>query len=145
MWFIGVKEEQETSAPPPKKNPGSALAYSSKSVILIQFLIQTEVRCMWTKSKEFKRSLWWFILFYLVCWLSTFLVVLEIYSIVTVLQLVCGYTLYARRRISSLSGYSRYPGVPLSKTQDIDLQPLIGIVYSSCPGSWQLPNNFSKI
>ena len=23
MWFIGV-EEQETSAPPPKKNPGSA-------------------------------------------------------------------------------------------------------------------------
>ena len=25
MWFIGVKEEQETSAPPPKKNPGSAL------------------------------------------------------------------------------------------------------------------------
>ena len=24
MWFIGVKVEQETSAPPPKKNPGSA-------------------------------------------------------------------------------------------------------------------------
>ena len=24
MWFIGVEEEQETSAPPPKKNPGSA-------------------------------------------------------------------------------------------------------------------------
>ena len=25
MWFIGVeKEEQETSAPPPKKNPGFA-------------------------------------------------------------------------------------------------------------------------
>ena len=23
MWFIGVKVEQETSAPPPKKNPGS--------------------------------------------------------------------------------------------------------------------------
>ena len=27
MWFIGVEIEQETSAPPPKKNPGSALAY----------------------------------------------------------------------------------------------------------------------
>ena len=26
MWFIGVKVEQETSAPPPKKNPGSAPA-----------------------------------------------------------------------------------------------------------------------
>ena len=23
MWFIGVKVEQETSAPPSKKNPGS--------------------------------------------------------------------------------------------------------------------------
>ena len=24
MWFIGVEVEQETSAPPTKKNPGSA-------------------------------------------------------------------------------------------------------------------------
>ena len=24
MWFIGVEVEQETSAPPPKENPGSA-------------------------------------------------------------------------------------------------------------------------
>ena len=24
MWFIGVEVEQERSAPPPKKNPGSA-------------------------------------------------------------------------------------------------------------------------
>ena len=24
MWFIGVEVEQETSAPPPKKNPASA-------------------------------------------------------------------------------------------------------------------------
>ena len=24
MWFIGVEVEQETSAPPPKKNSGSA-------------------------------------------------------------------------------------------------------------------------
>ena len=23
MWFIGIEAEQETSAPPPKKNPGS--------------------------------------------------------------------------------------------------------------------------
>ena len=26
MWFIGVEVEQETGAPPPKKNPGSAPA-----------------------------------------------------------------------------------------------------------------------
>ena len=26
MWFIGVEVEQETSAPPPKKNPGSVPA-----------------------------------------------------------------------------------------------------------------------
>ena len=27
MWFIGVEVEQETSAPPPKKIPGSAPVY----------------------------------------------------------------------------------------------------------------------
>ena len=31
MWFIGVEVEQETSAPPPKKNPGSAPAAALKS------------------------------------------------------------------------------------------------------------------
>ena len=28
MWFIGVEVEKETSAAPPKKNPGSAPAVS---------------------------------------------------------------------------------------------------------------------
>ena len=27
MWFISVEVEQDTSAPPPKKNPGSAPGY----------------------------------------------------------------------------------------------------------------------
>ena len=27
MWFIGVEVEQETSAPPPNKKPGSAPGY----------------------------------------------------------------------------------------------------------------------
>ena len=35
MWFIGVEVEQETNAPPPQKNPGSApdetAAYTFKS------------------------------------------------------------------------------------------------------------------
>ena len=29
MWFIAVEVEQEMSAPPPKKNPGSAPAMST--------------------------------------------------------------------------------------------------------------------
>ena len=33
MWFIGVEVEQETSAPPPKKNPGSAPALSNANSI----------------------------------------------------------------------------------------------------------------
>ena len=32
MWFIGVEVEQETSAPPPKKNPGSAPGYPLTNV-----------------------------------------------------------------------------------------------------------------
>ena len=32
MWFIGVEVEQETSAPPPKKNPGSAPAVTIDSL-----------------------------------------------------------------------------------------------------------------
>ena len=32
MWFIGVEVEQETRAPPPKKNPGSAPVTSSRKV-----------------------------------------------------------------------------------------------------------------
>ena len=32
MWFIGVEVEQETSAPPPKKNPGSAPVLSIEAV-----------------------------------------------------------------------------------------------------------------
>ena len=31
MWFIGFEVGQETSAPPPKKNPGSAPATNSLS------------------------------------------------------------------------------------------------------------------
>ena len=32
MWFIGVEVEQETGAPPPKKNPGSAPVNLSTTV-----------------------------------------------------------------------------------------------------------------
>ena len=32
MWFIGVEVEQETSAPPPKKNSGSAPDFSMEGI-----------------------------------------------------------------------------------------------------------------
>ena len=34
MWFIGVEVEEETSSPPPKKNPGSALALREFSSVV---------------------------------------------------------------------------------------------------------------
>ena len=38
MWFIGVEVEQETSAPPPKKNPGSAPDSAAKKEDFSPFL-----------------------------------------------------------------------------------------------------------
>ena len=38
MWFIGVEVEQETSAPPPKKNPGSAPGYTNEDEIFFLYL-----------------------------------------------------------------------------------------------------------
>ena len=34
MWFVGVQVEQETNAPPPKKNPGSTLVRCEKNIQL---------------------------------------------------------------------------------------------------------------
>ena len=39
MWFIGVEVvEQETSATPPKKNPGSALPITELQLVKLRFL-----------------------------------------------------------------------------------------------------------
>ena len=35
MWFIGFEVEQETSAPPPKKDPGSAPVMLLQHIMLI--------------------------------------------------------------------------------------------------------------
>ena len=35
MWFIGVEVEHETSAPPAKKNPGSAPVLQNKSHVFV--------------------------------------------------------------------------------------------------------------
>ena len=44
MWFIDVEVEQETSAPPPKKNPGS----SPEQIVHAIFEILLEI------SEQFK-------------------------------------------------------------------------------------------
>ena len=38
MWFIGVEVEQEMSAPPPKKNPGSTPAKTPLAVTISPFM-----------------------------------------------------------------------------------------------------------
>ena len=45
MWFIGVEVEQETSAPPPKKNPGSA-PVPPPATNLSMFCVDRRLRCL---------------------------------------------------------------------------------------------------
>ena len=40
MWLIGVELEQDTSAPPPKKNPGSAPGTSTPTCICYSYEIK---------------------------------------------------------------------------------------------------------
>ena len=45
VWFIGVEVEQETSAPPPKRNPGSAPALTIGQ-ITVQWISIKEANCV---------------------------------------------------------------------------------------------------
>ena len=61
MWFIGVEVEQETSAPPPKKNPGSAPVLVSKNNIkswniLFLLLVRDLVKWALMLKKEKKKT-----------------------------------------------------------------------------------------
>ena len=40
MWFIGVEVEQETSAPPPPKNPGSAPEKMAQWANVLSYLLK---------------------------------------------------------------------------------------------------------
>ena len=51
MWFIGVKVEQETSAPAPKKNPGSAPVAASSGLQPASPLVE-ETRPRTSRSSE---------------------------------------------------------------------------------------------
>ena len=55
MWFIGVEVEQETSALPPKKNPGSApdsyLAQASLFPTLYHFILAGNITKIFATRK----------------------------------------------------------------------------------------------
>ena len=58
MWFIGVEVEQETSAPPPKKNPGSApegavVSLSSENVV---FIIKRKLSLITASRRVFAKA-----------------------------------------------------------------------------------------
>ena len=70
--------------------------------------------------------------FHLFFILSLFLVVLEVHTIIAVLQLVLGYPL-ATITVSSLRSYTSYPGV---FTSEINLKPFIHSLGASGPGPY---------
>ena len=51
MWCIGVEVKQETSAPPPKKNPGSAPAPLEKHPLADYYLFGGDV-FEWSPSTD---------------------------------------------------------------------------------------------
>ena len=48
MWFIGVEVEQDTSAPPPKKNPGSAPEYIIRTLIVLTWRNCLKIKSFYT-------------------------------------------------------------------------------------------------
>ena len=58
MWFIGVEVEQETSAPPPKKNPGSAPA----QVPIVSFgrVVRDKAELLWGREWAATNTNHWF-------------------------------------------------------------------------------------
>ena len=54
MWFIGVEVEQETSVPPPKKNPGSAPVGSPLAAV---FKSQIQKKRKYEKSLFKKKTI----------------------------------------------------------------------------------------
>ena len=74
MWFIGVEVEQETRAPPPKKNPGSAPDYGSliyflallpRSFVLVRCLREANVaifcgRFSWSRQTSLSKGFFYY-------------------------------------------------------------------------------------
>ena len=53
MWFIGVEVEEETSAPPPKKNPGSAPARPYRPSFYAPLRNGTRYFPIWSQQRSF--------------------------------------------------------------------------------------------
>ena len=49
MWFIGVEVEQETSTPPPKKNPGSAPVILVTYICTVSLWLRVDFVNSWRK------------------------------------------------------------------------------------------------
>ena len=49
MWSIGVEAEQETSAPPPKKNPGSAPVILVTYICTVSLWLRVDFVNSWRK------------------------------------------------------------------------------------------------
>ena len=82
LWFIGVEAEQEMSAPPPKKNPGSAPASAQASLCWREAGESTKGRCMENngkrKEKKTRGSCLFLILIVHLCLLFSFIVTIFI-------------------------------------------------------------------
>ena len=82
MWFIGVEAEQEMSALPPKKNPGSAPASAQASLCWREAGESAKGRCMEDngKGKEKKKrgSCLFLILIVHLCLLFSFIITIFI-------------------------------------------------------------------
>ena len=63
MWFIRVEVEQETSAPPPKKNPGSARAIESfrSEPDENEYKIELKVFYACSQKKTSRKALFYFL------------------------------------------------------------------------------------
>ena len=82
LWFIGVEAEQEMSAPPPKKNPGSAPASAQASLCWREAGESTKGRCMENngkrKEKKTRGSCLFLILIVHLCLLFSFIITIFI-------------------------------------------------------------------
>ena len=59
MWFIVVEVEQETSAPPPNKNPGSApgMGHFPLENTVCSLLTEQKPKCCWGENYHSKENL----------------------------------------------------------------------------------------
>ena len=99
MWFIGVEVEQETSAPPPKKNPGSA-PEDEKGILMSLWLRRRDLRThlyIATVIKFLATYVYIFLIFFLIFLIDFIIVTINLFMV----QLLAAFLI----RINYLSIY----------------------------------------